>query len=66
MSSTRTYRSALSRAQVLDEIARCTGSQFDPNLAKVFVRLDFSEFDRLVAEHRAGDIDVDHLREEAA
>lgn len=50
MSSTRTYRSALSRQQVLNEIARCIGSQFDPNLAEAFLRLDFTEFDRLVRE----------------
>jgi HD-GYP domain-containing protein (c-di-GMP phosphodiesterase class II) len=53
MSSTRTYRSALSRGQVLEEIARCRGSQFDPDLAATFVHLDFSEFDRLVREHQA-------------
>jgi HD-GYP domain-containing protein (c-di-GMP phosphodiesterase class II) len=53
MSSSRTYRSALPRAEVLREIERCAGSQFDPELARAFVRLDFSEFDRLVQEHQA-------------
>ena len=52
MSSTRTYRSSLSRPQVLQEIIRCTGAQFDPKLAEVFVQLDFSEFDRMVLEHQ--------------
>ena len=56
MSSTRTYRSALSRRQVLNEIAKCNGSQFDPALAQAFLELDFSEFDRLVAEHRASEL----------
>jgi HD-GYP domain-containing protein (c-di-GMP phosphodiesterase class II) len=50
MSSTRTYRSALSRKQVLNEIARCVGLQFDPKLAEAFLKLDFSEFDRLARE----------------
>lgn len=66
MSSTRTYRSALSRRQVLDEIAKCTGAQFDPTLAKVFLKLDFSEFDRLVREHRATELNASHPHEEAA
>ncbi len=55
MSSTRTYRSALPRSTVLEEIERCAGSQFDPELAKRFVTLDFSQFDRMVARHLARD-----------
>lgn len=55
MSSTRTYRSPMSRAEVLEEIARCAGSQFDPDLARVFVTLEFDEYDRLVREHSAND-----------
>jgi HD-GYP domain-containing protein (c-di-GMP phosphodiesterase class II) len=53
MSSTRTYRSAMSRPQVLEEIGHCAGAQFDPDLAAAFVRLDFAEFDRMVREHQA-------------
>ncbi len=55
MSSTRTYRSALDRKQVLKEIERCAGTQFDPDLAPLFVRLDFSSYDRMVREHRANE-----------
>ncbi|TVQ31595.1 MAG: HD-GYP domain-containing protein [Phycisphaeraceae bacterium] len=51
MSSTRTYRSAMPRAQVLAEIERCAGTQFDPELAPRFVKLDFSAYDALVARH---------------
>lgn len=51
MSSDRSYRSAMSRQQVLDEIKRCSGAQFDPKLAEIFLTLDFSEFDRLILEH---------------
>ncbi|MCH7798650.1 MAG: HD-GYP domain-containing protein [Planctomycetes bacterium] len=52
MSSTRTYRATLSRPEVIQEILDCAGTQFDPELAPVFVKLDFSEFDRLFEEHR--------------
>jgi len=51
MSSSRAYRSALSRADVLGEIRAHAGRQFDPDLAAIFLTLDFSEFDRMVAEH---------------
>jgi HD-GYP domain-containing protein (c-di-GMP phosphodiesterase class II) len=66
MSSTRTYRSALSREQVLDEIDRCVGTQFDPVLAKAFVDLDFSHFDQLVQQHRETERTLPGAREEAA
>ncbi len=51
MSSMRTYRATLSRPEVLKEIVDCAGTQFDPELAPIFVTLDFSEFDRMSAEH---------------
>ena len=54
MSSTRSYRAAMPRAAVLAEIQRCAGGQFDPDLAKAFVQLDFTEYDRMVVRH-AGD-----------
>jgi HD-GYP domain-containing protein (c-di-GMP phosphodiesterase class II) len=53
MSSDRRYRSAMTRQQVLNEIADCTGTQFDPHFAKVFLTLDLTEYDALVARHRA-------------
>ncbi len=52
MSSTRTYRAEMDRADVLAEVRRCAGAQFDPDLAAIFVELDFTGFDRLVAHHR--------------
>ncbi len=55
MSSTRTYREARDRATVLSEMRRCSGVQFDPDLVDAFVTLDFSEFDRMVTEHRAAE-----------
>jgi hypothetical protein len=40
------------RTRVLEEIARCGGSQFDPELSPLFVALDFSEFDQALENHR--------------
>ncbi|MBX3376859.1 MAG: HD-GYP domain-containing protein [Phycisphaeraceae bacterium] len=51
MSSNRAYRPAMPRAKVLEEIARCAGTQFDPDLARVFVAMDFSTYDAMVAQH---------------
>ena len=38
---------------VLDEVSRCAGTQFDPALAKVFVTLDFSQYQQSVEEQQA-------------
>jgi len=56
MSSTRTYRSAMSREEVHREITRCTGTQFDPELAPIFNNLDFAEYDRLVMRQHERDL----------
>jgi HD-GYP domain-containing protein (c-di-GMP phosphodiesterase class II) len=53
MSSNRAYRAGLSRDKVLEEIKRCAGSQFDPEMAPVFVTLDFTEYDEMVARAAA-------------
>ena len=37
MTSTRSYRKALSHEEAISEIERCSGSQFDPVLAKIFI-----------------------------
>lgn len=37
MTSTRSYRTALSHETAIGEIQRCAGSQFDPNLAAKFI-----------------------------
>jgi putative nucleotidyltransferase with HDIG domain len=53
MSSNRTYRPAMPRERVLEEIARGAGKQFDPALAAMFPRLDFTAYDAMVARHHA-------------
>lgn len=37
MTSDRSYRKALSHDVAMDEIRRCAGSQFDPNLTEIFI-----------------------------
>ena len=52
MSSTRSYRQAMDRQEVLDEIAKCSGTQFDPALTEPFIAMDFTEYDKMVARHQ--------------
>ncbi len=53
MSSTRTYRPAMSRVAVLREIRDCAGTQFDPKFVPTFLGLDFGVYDRMFALHQA-------------
>lgn len=39
MTSTRSYRPALSHEEAINEIKRCSGTQFDPSLAEIFIRI---------------------------
>jgi HD-GYP domain-containing protein (c-di-GMP phosphodiesterase class II) len=56
MSSNRAYRAAMPREKVLAEIERCSGSQFEPRLAELFLKLDFAAYDEAVRDHAAQDI----------
>ncbi len=38
MTSDRSYRRALTQAQAIEEIERCAGTQFDPDVVRVFVQ----------------------------
>jgi len=49
MTSNRPYRKALSFAQAREEIERCAGTQFDPELVKVFLSLPEEEL-RAISE----------------
>jgi len=37
MTNQRSYRNGLSEQEAIDEIIRCAGTQFDPDIAKVFI-----------------------------
>lgn len=39
MTSSRSYRGALSHQQAIDEIKHCSGTQFDPKLAELFISI---------------------------
>lgn len=43
MTSDRPYRSAMSVEEALDEIRRCAGTQFDPTVASVFLKIPVAE-----------------------
>lgn len=40
MTNDRPYRKALSHAEAVDEIIRCSGTQFDPDLVDIFLTID--------------------------
>jgi putative two-component system response regulator len=43
MTSDRPYRSAMSIEEALDEIRRCAGTQFDPTVASIFLKIPVAE-----------------------
>ncbi|HIB00432.1 MAG TPA: HD-GYP domain-containing protein, partial [Phycisphaerales bacterium] len=45
MCSSRAYREKLNREEVLDEIVACSEKQFDPDLVKLFLLIDFIHYD---------------------
>lgn len=51
MCSSRTYRDAMDRDEVLAEIEAGSGTQFDPALVPCFLKLDFTEWEQLIAAH---------------
>lgn len=53
MSSTRSYRPSIARGKVLEEIRQCAGTQFDPELAEIFLQIDLQAYDHMVSRHHA-------------
>lgn len=52
MSSTRTYRQSIGHTCVINEIKSCAGTQFDSQLAQIFVQLDFQLFNEMIHQHQ--------------
>ena len=48
MASDRPYRKGMSLDEMIEEIRRCAGTQFDPNVATAFIKVVERERDRLV------------------
>jgi diguanylate cyclase (GGDEF)-like protein len=48
MASDRPYRKGMSLDEMVEEIKRCAGTQFDPNVAAAFVKIVARERDRLI------------------
>lgn len=46
MTTNRTYRSKLTKEEAIEELKRCSGSQFDPDLVDLFIEA-ISEVDRI-------------------
>jgi len=54
MTTSRTYRGARPMATALEEITRCAGTHFDPELAKVIVSIDRRKLQSIVGLHVFG------------
>lgn len=52
MTSNRTYRKALPLEVALTEIRRCSGTQFDPELAESFLSIPPDQFRSLLRDHQ--------------
>ncbi|MDZ4755207.1 MAG: HD-GYP domain-containing protein [Phycisphaerae bacterium] len=62
MSSTRSYRSALPRERVLEEIRKGAGSQFDPRVVNAFQRVNLAAYEALLARHAGASDWIDPIR----
>ena len=56
MCSSRTYRAAMARDEVLAVIEKAAGTQFDPSLVPHFLSLDFTEWAQLIEDHRGNEM----------
>lgn len=52
MTTSRTYRSALPFEVALAEIRRCSGTQFDPEMAEAFLLTDADGYRELLKDHQ--------------
>jgi HD-GYP domain-containing protein (c-di-GMP phosphodiesterase class II) len=53
MTSSRTYRKAMPLEAALTEIRRCSGTQFDPELAEVFLGIPIEQVKSLLHDHHS-------------
>src|SRR5205085_2286925 len=48
MASDRPYRKGMSLREIVDEVKRCAGSQFDPDVAEAFIKVAERERENLL------------------
>jgi len=67
MTSTRSYRKAMSRADAIEELRRCAGTQFNPEVVQAFIEL-LEEESTSKAKRRAPahELEHAHVRDQAA
>ncbi|MEA2062270.1 MAG: HD domain-containing protein, partial [Gemmatimonadota bacterium] len=64
MTSTRPYRQAMSIEQAVEELERCSGTQFDPEIVKTFIRLlESGALDKVLKNARQGEPAMQPARE---
>jgi putative nucleotidyltransferase with HDIG domain len=51
MATKRPYHHAMDLAEIVEELARCAGSQFDPAIAEVFVRILRRDGEGIIGRH---------------
>jgi len=52
MCSTRCYSRPIPREKVIEEITRCQGNQYDPEVVEAFLRVDLDSYEALLAIHQ--------------
>lgn len=52
MSSNRTYRPAMPHHEAVQQVRSGSGSQFDPDLAEVFLTIDFESYFQILKNHQ--------------
>jgi HD-GYP domain-containing protein (c-di-GMP phosphodiesterase class II) len=53
MRSKRCYSTSMGRDEVIAEISKCDGIQFDPQVVAAFLRIDLSKYEDLLIRHHA-------------
>ncbi|MCG8406520.1 MAG: HD domain-containing protein [Phycisphaerales bacterium] len=61
MTTSRTYRAAMPVSMAVTEIRRCSGNQFDPGLAEVFLNIDPARMFKEAHDYTGGDMNIGRI-----